>query len=355
MNRADTLLLYGATDTGKTVQLGELAKWEFERTGRISRLISADSGWDPLEDPRRNLIWSPENTSGIIEAWNIQSLLNPWVVLIEFAEGLWPQAQGIGKVTKMMRPVMKDGWITGISGRPVGQYLIEGLNTICTVGMQDHIREARKLSEETVGTFISVGEEIDAGGKGVARSLTLAAPARSHYGQIQRFLLDDLVPKFGRLPVDRVVWTAHEAIGADDIAGKDVKALGPATVGTAVVDKTTLKFGHSFHLTVATQMAKDAKGAQIVSRDFRAYFVSHPDDFMSKKNWPCKVSVSIDQSKELLKRFPGGYIPLGPHSIVEFMEFLETGRAGDGTGTGMGGGGKPTPTPPAPVVVSVKV
>src|ERR1700677_3106338 len=99
MGRCQTFLLYGPTDSSKTSQLGEMAQWEFRKYKRISRLISADSGWDPL----RNMVSGPDRPMGMeykdiegrvkfvcVEAWNIQGLADPWAVLIELSEGAWP-------------------------------------------------------------------------------------------------------------------------------------------------------------------------------------------------------------------------------------------------------------------------
>jgi len=40
--------------------------------------------------------------------------------------------------------------------------------------------------------------------------------------------------------------------------------------------------------------------------------------------WPTKVSLDIARASALLKRFPGGYIPLTPEQGIEiFMEILK--------------------------------
>ncbi len=340
MERADTLLLYGATDTGKTSQLGEIAQWEYAKTGRVSRLISADSGWDPLGEmvasPERPLgTANPDGSVVCVEAWNVQSLRDPWVVWVCLSEGEWPSVVAcpvtpqtpLGVRLRMSKSLMRDGWIVvpGLGGKEfeVGQYLLEGLSTFCTTGMQDHINENRKLSEDVVAPFTSRISEVDLGGRETPREVKLAAAGRSHYGHVMRFVLDDLVPRFGRISASRVIWTAHEAKGTDDITGIANSALGPMTIGKAMVDKTTQKFGHSFHLTVGTSVKRDQKGGEMVSRDFRAWFVSHPDEVLTKMNWPAKVSLPIARAKDLLRKYPGGFLPLSNGaSMTEFLEFL---------------------------------
>jgi len=329
MTRATTYLLYGESDVGKTAQLGRAARWHYDQTGEISRLISADSGWDSI-DPAD--IWSPYNPAGIVEAWNVQGLQDPWAPLIAATEGEWPTiaATPAGPRLRMVKPTLRDGRIIGAGNRVVGQYFWEGISTLAACAMQDHIRTGRKVGEGVVGQFSSQIDEEGLDGKVAARTWSMAKSAPSHYGQVQDFILLDLVPRTGKMPCTRVIWTGHEAKGRDDITGIDNTVLGPATVGKATVDKTVMKFGHSFHLTSQTAFTrKDKDSPAIISREFRAWFVKHPDEVLTKMTWPTKVSLSVERSQELLRRFPGGYIPLTLSQGIEvFMEFLaQSGRA----------------------------
>jgi hypothetical protein len=318
--RPDTLLLYGSTDVGKTVQLGQLATWHFNRTGQISRLISADSGWAPINE----LIITPDNPKGIIDAWNIIDLADPWVVEVELSEGSWPKV--VQKADKswgirMVRPTVQDGKLMHSDGRVIGQYLIEGLSTIGACGVQDHVRHQRPMwgTGKESGTSFNSEVQYESGATAQTRQMTFGRAVGGHYGAVQNFILDDLVPRFAGLRlVSRVVWTAHEARGKDDLTGTEGAVLGPATVGKAAVDRTPQKFGHTFHLTVDTKFTTDKK----VLREFRAWFVQHPDETLTKMNWPAKVSLSATQSKALLEKFPGGFIPLNGPGIEQFLEFL---------------------------------
>jgi hypothetical protein len=321
--RPETLLLYASTDGGKTVQLGRIAEWEFNRTGRISRLISADSGWDPIKD----LIISEANPNGIIDAWNVIDLSDPWVVYVELSEGSWPKVfQKADKSwgIRMVRPLVQDGKLMHSDGkRVIGQYLIEGLSTIGSCGVQDHVRHQRPMwgtGKESGTSYNSeIPFEVPGGSSAQVRQMTFGRAVGGHYGAVQNFLLDDLVPRFAGLRlVSRVVWTAHEARGKDDLTGMENAVLGPATVGKAAVDRTPQKFGHTFHLTVDTKFTADKK----VQREFRAWFVQHPDEVLTKMNWPAKVSLSSVQSGALLGKFPGGFIPLNGAGIEQFLEFL---------------------------------
>lgn len=310
MNRAATQLWYGVTGVGKTSQIGRVARWWYERNGTVSRLISGDSGWGPCDQ---------EISEGIIEPWNIQGLSaqDPRPVLIYLSEGYWPQAD-IGKI-RMVAPTLQDGRLTTKDGKTVGCYFIEGLQTISSMLLQDHIRNQRKIGQDVVGSWNESITLVGQDGKDVVKTVVGAKAAPSHYGQVQEQMLLDLVPRFARLPVDLVVWTSHEAKGEDDkVDGRAI--LGPASVGVAAVGRTPQCFADTFHLTANNQYQYNAqtKQAKLVE-DYRAYFVSHPDVMLTQMNWPAKLSLSLERKAELLKLYPQGFLPLG--GMEKYFEF----------------------------------
>lgn len=330
--RPDSALIYGDTGCGKTVQLGELAKWEFARTGRVTRLISADSGWDPIED----LVATPDKPFGTgtpsgpvcIEAWNIQYLLNPFPVLIKLSEGSWPKVDPAAKKLVMQAARLQDGRLLAGDGQhPVGMVAVEGLSTISAMLMQDHIRNLRKIAEDIVGDFTGSVEVQgqDASGKVTQGTETLkfGKSGRAHYGHIQDFVLLDLVPRFATLPVARVVWTAHEAKGTDDITGVKDSVLGPATIGKAAVARTAMKFGDTFHMVASTASVTGADRQSRLVTTYRAFYGPHPDDQLTRMYWPAKLSLPLDRVDELQARFPGGFVPLTVHDggLERFLDF----------------------------------
>jgi hypothetical protein len=328
--RADSSLYYGETGTGKTCQLGEVAKWEFARTGRITRLISADSGWDPIE----HLVRTPDNPEGIIEAWAIQYLPNPFPVLVKLSEGYWPKLSPDGKKLVMSAPTRNaEGRIVS-DGREVGQYAVEGISTISDMLMQDHIRNLRKIAEDIVGDF-AVSVDVESQGRGSTETLKFGKSARAHYGHVQDFVLLDLVPRFATLPVSRVLWTGHEAKGDDDVTGIKNSVLGPATIGKAAVPRTAKKFGDTFHFAklVTVKVDPSTKVSQ-VSVDRRAYYEDAPDDVLTRMLWPAKLSLPLSRVEELQRTFPGGFIPLGlTQGMDKFLDFKlaqASGTAGAG-------------------------
>ena len=309
MTRPDTYLIYGQTNSGKTTELGRMAKWEFDQTGGISRLVSADSGWESIEP---DLIRSPENPGGIIEAWNIQGLVyDPWGTLIAVAEGSWPSGvkqTDRGPRLELAKPSRDaEGYILGSGGRRVTQYFWEGLSTISNLVMRDHIRSGRAVGQEQVGKFAS---EVLIDGQIQTRNLSKAAP--SHYGHVQDFVLLDLVPRTAQLPVSRVVWTAHQSKGEDKLTGKPV--LGPLSIGSAAAARTAEKFGFTFHL--ALTRGKDG------SLEHKAWFINHPDEMIQTMLWPTKLSLPLSARAKLAQVWPGGFVPLGYQAGMDrFLEY----------------------------------
>lgn len=303
MKRADTTLIYGETGTGKTTQLGELAKWYYELTGKIARLISADSSWDPIEQ----WVITKENPQAFIEAWNIQFLAldpggknDPFGILVKLSEGCWPKARDGKLVLEAPAP----GPLKRTDGREIGLILVEGTATIAEMLLQDHIRRQRKIAQDIVGDFTS-RVEVERNGKLSTEDIKFGKAGQAHFGQVQDFMLLDLIPRFGAMPVDMVVWTGHESRGTDDISKIKGSALGPATVGTAAVSKTAKKFGDTFHLM--NEFDKEKRTVE-----YRAYYRDHPDAVLSNMIWPCKISFPLHRSEELSKTFPGGFVPLTP-------------------------------------------
>ena len=327
--RPDTLLMYGDTGVGKSAQIGELAKWEFARTGRITRLISADSGWDCIEDlvaSAAHPFGSPSPSGPVcIEAWNIQYLLNPFPVIVKLSEGAWPKIDQAGRKVTLGSPVLVGGRLISSDGKTeVGQCAVEGLSTISAMLMQDHIRNLRKIAEDIVGDFTGSVEMQDPSGRLTTETLKFGKSGRAHYGHIQDFVLLDLVPRFATLPVSRVIWTAHEAKGTDDITGIKDSVLGPATIGKAAVARTAMKFGDTFHLVTLQSSAPSIGGKPgQVSTEYRAYYERHPDQDLTRMYWPAKLSLPLDRVDALRQEFPGGFVPLTIHNggMDRFLDF----------------------------------
>jgi len=290
------MLLYGDTNATKTTQIGFLAKEIFASTGKRTRMLSADSTWDPIEP----LVRTTENPDGIIEVFHLQRLKTPLSGMVKFGNGWWPNLNDKTGKLEFAPP-------TPTTFNDYGLYAIEGLSTISDMLLQDHIANRRVIGQEVVGKF---DVPVDVAG-GTSEILHFAKSAMTHFGHVQDFVLLDLVPRFAALPLEWVVWTAHEARGKDEITGKPI-ALGPATIGKAAVGVTARKFGHTLHL-----MREAIPGGN--KMEVRAYFTEHPErDTIPPMYWPAKVSLPPEQFKILDKETNGkGYMVLSLEGGVE--------------------------------------
>ncbi len=316
MPKAQTLLLYGATDTGKTTQLARIAQYLWQTRGWRGRLISGDSGWAPFPP---GLIRSPECPDGPIDAFDLASTPRTIECLGGISEGFWPQVTPdpkSGIPTYRLLKTKPEGWAQ------IRYYLLEGWTAFANLLMAQMVREKRKIAEDVVNPYDVTLPIVDSA---EIYRFSAGAPGRAHYKHVQDLLLYNLMPKFKALPVEYVIWTGHEAKGDDDI-NKNIVVLGPASVGKAIVGRTTENFAFAFHLDKTSSVGKD--GA--LNSEFRAYFSSHPEPTVRGATWPAKVSLDLDITTSLRQRYPGGYIPLWRdgksqwHGMEEFIQFLES-------------------------------
>lgn len=290
IQRANTILVYGETGTFKTSNVGRFARYMYEKTGKPTRLVSADGGgWMPVQ---------AEIDAGIIDALRIVEAEQPLPLLRKLGQGYWPvdgrlQLQGISEV---------------------GAYAVEGLTSIPMLLLRHLVKTGRKVSEEVIGKF---EEEIEVDGKKVKESFS--APSRSHYGFIQNFVLD-MLASFRALPVERVLFTAHEGKGSDDITNQMV--YGPATVGKAITDRLPSEVGDLLHFYAVPIGVAGAKS----KLEVRCYLDKHPDT-QTQILWPAKTRLQPEQLPEFNKQWPERCFPLTLDQGVEaYLRFQDEAR-----------------------------
>lgn len=209
-------------------------------------------------------------------------------------------------------------------GEKVGQYFVEGISVLSQMLLRDHTRNCRKLSEDVIGSFKNTTEVEGPDGKVTPEVMTFGDAGRSHYKNVQLYMLHDLIPRFGAgdlKGVSRVIWTGHEGRGDDDVSGMKGTILGPITIGPKGVVHTAQAFGDTLHY-VRVAKAGGAPSSPS-SWEFRAYYESHPDDLLPRMTWPAKLSLPLGRVGELRKRFPGGFVPLGTDPGKGMDAYLE--------------------------------
>lgn len=277
---AQSILLYGESSTYKTTQIGLFADYQFDKTGKPTRLITCDSGVGPCADQVRR---------GTLIPLRLESAPHPVPVLNKLSKGLWP-AKVINQDEGLW--VMDPGALFAPFLKETGAIAVEGLTRICELVRKSWCDEHREMGEPLQGKYEQDGEQFAFQSRGTL------------FGTQQ--LINNLVINFRGLGVDRVLFTAHESKGRD-ISGKTV--FGPATTGAALTDKVSGWFEITLHHESYTYAVK--KGVKTIMRPgVKAYFTRHQDREVKGMYWPAKFSLPPHIASRVLDIHEDGFIPL---------------------------------------------
>lgn len=300
-----TLVIYGPTGTRKTTQIGELAKYVYEKTGKKTRLLTADGGgYGPIQD----LV-----NVGIIDVWRVTEEANIKVAIIKASKGAWPE--------KIVNGLRASSTIKEISPndrarafKDIGAYAVEGFTSIAQAVMGDAVSKGDKISQDIVGKFTETTEY---------GSETFGAPSPSHYGWTQRYILD-MIRNFSALPLERVLYTALEGKGEDKLT----KSLqyGPAVAGQAITASIPQYVGDCLHFEDYTKdLGKDPTNdkQKLVGPGVRGWFVQHPDS-ITNVIWPAKarlVPSKVTEFKERIGKY--GYFDLDEFNLGDYLRIQD--------------------------------
>lgn len=276
---ARTAIAYGDSGLGKSTNARFFAQWMFERTGKAVRLVSAEDS--------SKLVFQPLIEVGIVQPLFLTRSQSPLVLLRKLAKGEWAFKRNPKSDT--IEWVSLEKWQGEVSA-----YIIEGLTSICEQLLEDARENHRFLREQKTDAFEIGGEKF-------------ATASQTAYGFVQSEALRAL-KGFGMLPVDRVLWTAHETKGSEE----DTKApiRGPALVGSARTASIQKYCGTLLHFD-GIQSEQTANGQKVTVVRPRVWFKRHPDPLFPNIHYPAKTTIPVEQIKELDKIFPGGFFDPG--------------------------------------------
>lgn len=280
--KARTVLLYGDSGLGKSTNARFFAQWMYEKTGLKVRLIA-------FEDSSK-MIFQPLIDLGIVEAVFLTKVTAPLVVMRRLSRGEWPILSGTGSVKS---------W-TALKPGEVSAYIIEGLTSGSEAELEQLREEHRMLREQAKDAFEVGGEKF-------------APSSQTAFGFVQQEMLQAL-KGFGMLPVERVLWTAHECTGADEDTKEPIR--GPGLVGKAATDKVRKYCGMLLHMDGVVQKDKTLKP--------RIFYRKHPDPKFTHISYPAKTTVPVEKLSDLEKACPGGYFDPGTEYGTGLGKFLAT-------------------------------
>ena len=279
-----TGVLYGSSKTYKTWQLGMLSKYIYEKTGKPSRMITADGGgYKPIEKFVK---------AGLIEPLVVTNDSQRLALIRKTVEGYWPceiDSEGI-RQSKQMRKIQPNEY---------GGYFYEGVTSIAEsihslyrgkkTGMNPAFSE--DIKSELVG---EKNETLD--------KMTMGGLSQDSYGLVQAEM--KYILNFSwTLPVDYIWWTGHEASSEDEMTRKVFR--GVALVGSAATPRIGKDIGYMIH-AYKVELEED-KLTKEKRFETRYYFQSHPDNLLKNVFWEASSRLAGDQIPDLLAKYNRGY------------------------------------------------
>lgn len=212
-----TILLFGATGSGKTAQLGLLAEHIFRTTGKKTRLYTADKGGTKTIQPYIKL--------DIIEAIEILGT-NPWIFLDKATKGYVRDASG--------------KWIPGDFSN-IGMVAFESFRSFAEELL---MWQAEKAAE---GISIGGGSNISFQVQGDGETLKVGGGNVSHY-KVAQDRMTSTIWQSQKLPAPFLVWTT--SVSKEEGQLTTGKVLGPDVIGKALTEETPRWFQYTLHITV---------------------------------------------------------------------------------------------------------
>lgn len=298
-----SLLLYGKSGIGKTSQCRHIARWIYERTGKVTRLVSADGGG-----------FAPVLDSGLVEAKIVYPFPMPLVsnqVPLAFirrvSEGKWP------------RQNTRDGkWYftqdSAFDTKPeewdrIGCIFVESLGAICRLFAGHMGQSSEKQGFERP--------------KFVQEEYTFGGIDKGHVGMIQG-TLNNLVNAFSNLPVDLVVFTS--LIGLGEVRGSDSteSVYGPEAIGKAITASVPSWVGDCIHLDHIQADREEPGGIVRRYTQLVGWFMPHTGA-QNATEYLAKCRLPPEDFPKLLQKYPKGYVPIGfTRGIDLYLEEIDS-------------------------------
>lgn len=304
ISRKTSILCYAKSDCGKSTQARYLAEYVHRTTGKKTRYIALDRGslWSPCQD----LV-----DAGIVVPLEFQtaSEYNPMAIMRKLRRGEWPRDGVINMPTRVqnngkVQYKPNTEWIPWGEKETaeIGAIVVDSITSFATSFMSDAKQKNIRMGNESGAAPREEEGEVS------------GTNTQTHYGDAHLEVLD-MMNAIQALPIEIAYFTALEDTGTDDSSGSKKIALGPATVGKAIVSVIPQRVQNVFHLQ------SEGVGA---AKKVQAWYSSHPSD-IANLQWPAKVGLLPAELPEFWKAYPKGFLPLSlDRGIAEFLEFRDS-------------------------------
>ena len=254
--------VYGLSQSGKTTWAMKLACYLFQKTGRRSRWYQGDGGAETLA------ISGALGPKGFIDILDYSNRRFPIETSQRICSGWWAKDP-----TDPMSPLYecsRDELAT------VGLMVWEGTSFMSDYLMGD--------VEGGMRHRMSRGEVMnnDPSFKFKDGETTFGGNSRTHYGYVQRKMLDNIRRCYGIVGPLRGLWTGHERRVDEDAGNIKDPLFGPDVCGKALTPRIGASFGNTVHLDTADILKKKKdphtqKEIETTKKEYRAYLRTHFD------------------------------------------------------------------------------
>lgn len=243
---ATTILLWGKTNSGKSSQIGVLAEDVFKRTGKKTRLYTADRGGiDPIR---------PYVTLGIIEPIEIGDS-DPWIFINKAAKG-YIKVNGKWVLDKAANDL-------------IGFYAFESAHSITKLMQMD--MEAKAAQGNVIGGDTNTSFEVAGDGE----KLRIGTTKGFQKFNIPQSRLFEEIMQSQRLSAEFVLWTAGASKDDDETSTSGI--VGPDAIGKALTGVLPMVFNFTFRIDVLPVQGGNAERHIIyLGNHLDSYRVANP-------------------------------------------------------------------------------
>lgn len=282
----ESLLVYGISGAGKTTQVGELAVWVHEKLHKKTRLVSCSGGgWTSIK---------PAVDAGIVQPLSIYSRESAVETLDKLTKGYWP-CDTEDPTAKLVPPEEQKDW------GEVGALCFDSLTESCDWMMTKLLmaEAAGKIKISALSMSFRDG------------TTTYAAPAMSHYGNVQE-RLSQFIAQSKQIGDRYCMWTALELKASDD--NTRLPLYGPDVIGKAKTAKASAWFDNTLHLHLSGGGLK--KGVPVRRLYFNTHFEDDGIPYIAKNrgHYSSPMSKLVDNKD---------YLEGDDASVYKFLQLLE--------------------------------